>query len=344
MNYVFCGGYRTLLFALYLKSTGKNIVIVAYSNDVVKFCCDQKINYIQIKQFRPYLTSILKLFSFKRKLNAVIKKIDMKKEDNFFLTGYEISYEGFYLAKELAKKGRVYSKIMHRNLKIYQSARFRPFIRGWINKFIIKIVLGIDAMYYETNKDPRIGIDKNFREKHGIKDFAIDLSIEEIMFEAVKNYKIDFRRYDNLIIDHGIIENIVKTDSIISLFKRIFELNLEFCYKKHPKSHKYKKQREQIEIDYYKLFKDYDELPRHYPVELFFNNINYNVISLFSASLSTAAKLKNCRAISLLELIEWKNKSYKKEFKDHLIEQSNNKILFPDSFDELKKLLLKKKF
>jgi hypothetical protein len=47
MNYVFYLGYKTLLFALYLKNIlNKEIVVVTYSTDVVEFCKAEKVDYI----------------------------------------------------------------------------------------------------------------------------------------------------------------------------------------------------------------------------------------------------------------------------------------------------------
>ena len=342
MNYVFCGGYKTLLFALYLKNVlNKEIVVVTYGTDVVEFCKTEKLDYIQIKQFRPRITSVFKLLTFKRKLDDAIKKIDMHKEDVFFVTGKVTSYEVFYLAKELSRKGKVYFVHTMRELKIFKHPWYKPFIRGILYKYIIKIVLGLDVMYYESNKDPRIGFDNNFMKKYNIKEYTPDLEFEELIFEAVKKTKIKYKSYDNLIVDSGIVDEIIVADSEKKLYNNLFELPLEFAIKKCPQSKKYTAEREMADQAYYALFKKCEELPRHIPVEFFFNNIKRNVISMFSTSLITASKFDHLNAISLLELVDWYHKSYKKEFKDHLIEESKNKIIFPTSFEELKEILLK---
>jgi len=67
------------------------------------------------------------------------------------------------IAKELAKKGKVYTKIIHREFKIYKKPRSKPFfIRGSIFKIFIKLIFDLNLMYYEANKDPRYGIDNKF--------------------------------------------------------------------------------------------------------------------------------------------------------------------------------------
>jgi len=339
MNYVFSAGYKSLLFALYLKNIlGKEIIIVTYSTDVEKYCKAEKLNYIFINQFRPRITSIFKLKAFKKILDDVIKKIDMNKEDIYIMTGIAIGYEQFYLAKEISKKGDVYNRMLMRELRIYKTSGLKQiFIRGILYKYIIKIVLGLDIMFYESNKDPRVGIDNDFMEKYNIRDYAPSLNTEEMVFEAVKKSKSNYKEYDNLIIDQGTLVNIIKPDSIKKLYKNLFELPLEFAFKKHPKS---VTQITQSELSFYKTFKCCGELPNYIPVELFYNNIKKNVLSIFSASLITAAKLEHLKTISLLELVDWRHESYKKEWINHLKEESENKILFPKTFEELKELLL----
>ena len=52
------------------------------------------------------------------------------------------------------------------------------------------------------------------------------------------------------------------------------------------------------------------------------------MIAISSATLVTAAKQEHLKAISLIELVNWKNDKTKKEYKDWLINQ-DDRILFP---------------
>lgn len=338
MIYIFCGSYKALLFALYLKNLGKKITILSANKDLIKYCVAEKINHIEFER-RPPFTSFFELFTYKKILNDVIKKINIDKDDIFILTGKMGSYEGFYFAKELSKRSRVYQKNPDREYKIFEPPRFKPFfIRGFIGRVFLKLVLGLDIMYYESNRDPRIGIDDNFLNKYNIKEYETDLQFEGLILEAIKKTKSNFKSYDNLIIDQGPITGIVTFDSIRKLYKNLFELPIGFAFKKHPSP---TTKMDQSEMSFYKLFKQCEELPSYIPVEIFCNNIKKNVISLFSASLITASQLEHLKAISLLELVDWNHDYYKKEFKDHLMTQSKNKILFPKNFEELKEILLK---
>lgn len=345
MIYIFCGGYKALLFSLYLKNVlGKKITVITNDKDVIKYCDFQKINYIKY-DYRPLVTAypippILKLRRFRKKLDETVKKIEMKKGDIFLLTGKLSTYGAFYLIKEVSKKGDVRLKNFCRELPIYEPGKFRPvFFRGLISKLLLKIILDLDITFYEANKDPRIGVGEDFLGRYGVKDFAPELSIEDSILEGVKKTKSNFQGFDNIIIDQGPIENQVSLTSVRKLYKDLFELPLDFAFKRHPKpTSEYRP----IEKSYYELFKHCEELPNYVPVELFLNNIKNNAISLCSAALITASQMDHIKAISLIDLIEWHHPKYKEEFKQYLIEESKNKILFPASFEELKEILLRK--
>jgi len=339
MNYVFCGAYKALLFALYLKNVeGKKITILTNSKDITKYCEDEKIKCIKFDFIRPAATEIYKLIKLKKMLDDVIKKIDFKKEDSFFITERIIGFEQIYLAKTLAKKGKVYSKITHRDLKKHKPSGIKSFfIRGEILKIMVKLVLDLDLIYYESNKDPRLGFDEEYLRKCNIKNYKPDEKSEDMILEAVKKTKSSYKEIDNLIVDQGPNKNLIELNSVKKLYEEIFNLSIDFALKKHPFPIE---EKNNDTISYYNTFEDCEELPEYVPSELFYNNTRQNVISLFSASLITASQFDHLKAISLLELIDWRHKSYKKEFKKHLAEESNNKILFPASLEELKEILL----
>jgi len=339
LNYVFCGAYKALLFALYIKNLGEEITIVTYSKDVTKYCANENIKCISFPFLKLSIKSIYKLFTLKKTLDEVIEKMNVGKEDNYFLTGKVLAYESIYIAKELAKKGnKIYYKNVMRELNIFKPSGLKSiFIKGMIFKFFMKFALDLDIMYYESNEDPRLGFDEETLKKYNIIDYKPDKKTEEMILEAVKNTKSSCKGADNLIIDQGPIENLVELNSIKRIYERIFNLHIDFALKKHPLP---AEENDEITISYYNIFKHCKELESYVPVELFCNNIKKNAISLFSASLITASQFEHLKAISLLELINWKHNSYKQEFKNRLIEESNNKILFPASFEELKEILL----
>lgn len=323
-----------------MKKQGK-ITIIASNEDIIKFCIVENIDIIQFKPMRFSLKNVQKFLSFKKTLDNIIKKINPNKEDAFFLTGNIKVYDAFYLAKELSKKCVIYYKnpdFEDREFKYFKFPWYKPFfIRGAMIRFFLKTIFGIDLVYYEFNSVPCLGIDDVFLKKYNIKNYAPNISSGKLISDLVKNTKLNHKEYDNLIIDQqGLEEGTLKNDSVIKLYKELFKLPINFAIKKHPNPGT------DVELSSYGLFDHCEELPKYIPAELLCNNIKKNVLSIYSISLITASQLPHLNVISLLELVEWDHGSYKKEWKDYLTKTSKNKILFPNSFGELKEILLSK--
>jgi len=339
MNYIFCGAYKGLLFGLYLRYLGKEITVVTYNGDLIKYCKAEKIDYIEYEHIGPRITTFYQFFKLKKVLDETIKKIDFKKEDAFFLLGKTKGYDYFYLAKELSKIGKGYYKNPDREMEIYKAPKSKPiFIRGKILKFFYKIVLDLDLIYYTGNNgDPVLGIPNEFLKKYGIVEFKPDFSSEELLIDVVQKSKSDYKEFDNLIIDDRPL-SMIKFESIKDLYTKLYDLPVDFAFKKHPYT---SENGDKTGLLYYDIFKKFEEVPQHIPAELFYNNIRKNVIAVFSTALITASNLKHLKAISLLDLVEWYHEPTKKYFKDLFIKESNNRMLFPSNFEELKEILLK---
>ena len=339
MNYIFCGAYKALLFALYLKDSGEEITIVAYNKDLIKYCETEHIDYIEFDCVRLKVTTLYLVFKFKRILDETIEKIGIKKEDAFFLLGNVKGYDYFYLARKLSKKCNFsYYKSVDlegRELKKFKPPWYKPmFIRGEVLRIVLKIFLGLDLIYYDTHKVPCLGIGNEFLEKYNIQEYDPDHSAEELIFEGLTGEK-NVKEYDNFIINDGLLTEYINFDSMEKLYKELLELPIKFAFKKHPTS----LDETEFEKNYFKLFKHCEEIPRYVPAELICNNIKKNVISMFSTALITASHLQHLKTISLLELVEWHDKETKEGWRRTLSNASKNKILFPTSFEELEKIL-----
>jgi len=349
MNYIYSGGYKSLLFAIGMKNRGKKISIITNNNDIVKYCKTENIKCIHYNFIRLTFPSVIyKIFSLKKSLDEVIEKMDFGKKDNFYMIGSRIKgYDGFYLAKELSKIGKAYYRNPHdRQLKLYKQPRFKPiFIRGTILKFFLKQVFGLDIVYYNLNEIPCLGIDDHFLQENNIDIYAPNTSSDTIIFNTIQKSKSNIKDSDNLILDDGPLSTpnplfgpyIIKHDTLRRAYKNLIDIPVQFAFKKHPKT---TTQEHTSDLSFYDLFNSCEELPSYIPVELLFNNIKKNVISTYSSSLILASQLPHLKAISLLELITWHNESFKEEMKDWLKQKSNNKILFPKSYDELTEILL----
>lgn len=334
MKYIHCGAHRPLLFALALKNLGNDITIITHNEKIIKFCIKENINYLNYEFIRPTATSIINIFALKKILDDILKKIEFDDEDCFFLTSKIKCYDAFYLSKELSKKG---CKVYYLNSNGMEFEKYKPpiskpiFLKGGIIRLALKLILNLDLMYYTGRDIPIIGVDDSFLKKHNIQDCKSDILSEELVLKSIgksKNYE-----YDNLIVSQGpLIEAHIKTDSVKKLYENLFQLPIEFAFKKHPDA---------AVSSFYDFFKDCREVPTNIPAEMLYKNVRKNVISIFSASLILASQLKNIKAISLLELVEWKDQSWKNEVKEELKKSSNNNILFPNNFEELKNYLIK---
>jgi len=342
MNYVYCGAYQALLFALYLRNLGKEITIIVDHRDMAKYCANEKINCIKFEFISPTSFSAYKLLPLKKKLDQIIEKIDFKEDDSFYLASTRAKgFAAYYLAKEFAKKG---GNVYHANPSGVDFEKFKPpwykpiNFKGDLFRSALKLFLGLDLQRYVGNSNfPKLGIDHKFKEKHNIKDNPLEHFSGKMILEVVKKSKINYKKCDNLIIDQGSFGKILKLGSIGEMYKNLSELPIDFAFKKHPKS----TQKDRLsDWSSYELFKDKEQVPGYIPVELFLNNVENSVISIFSAPLVTASKLDHLKSISLLELVEFTDPSYKNKVKDRLTKESNNKILFPASYDELTTLLL----
>jgi len=351
MNYVFSRAPKPLLFALYLKNVlEEEVTLITCDKDTIKYCDIEKIEYIQFElkdtrfEFGKYkIASIYKLSALKKMMDEVIEKINPGKEDKFFLVGLPMkAFDSFYLAKELSKKCVVYHRNPHdRQISIFKSSKYKSiFFRGEILRIMLKIVFGLDLMYYEYNNNPTLGVDDKFLKKYNISIYLPGVSSRELDLNTMKKTKSSYKEYDNVIIDDRTpLENVTKFDSTKKVYEELFSLPIDFAFKKHPTSTSVIPGG-RLSKSFYKIFKNCEEIPRYIPAELLCNNIKKSVISIHSVTLIAASQLPHLKSVSLLELVDWYNESYKKEFKNYLIEKSDNKIIFPNSVKELKEILL----
>lgn len=254
-----------------------------------------------------------------------------------FLQGIHYPMIFFIYHESSRKKGGVgYYKNPDRETKPYIPPRNKPiFFTGAIMKFFLKIILDLNIVYYETNNVPRLGVNDAFLKKNNIREYAPQISSENLILDVIKKSKITYKEYDNLIIDDGPLTNIVTLDSIRKVYAHLFQMPMKFVFKKHPNP----TQEILSDAAYYDIFKDCETAPDYIPVELLYNNVKKNVITVYSTGVISAAYFPHIKVISLLELVEWYHESFKMEVKQLLLEKSKNKILFPKSYTELDELL-----
>jgi hypothetical protein len=329
-NYIFCPSYPSVFFALHLKNSGKEIKIITHNISVKKYCSTADIDciYFDSVDVFPY-TRLYKIFILKSRIDNLIKKMNIKKEDKFFLLDNSFDINTFYLAKECSKKGNVYFNVLGKIFNTYTENKYLSlsFFARTGSRYLFKMFLGLDLIFLEVHSSPIFGIGNKFLKKNKIKNFFLNKKLKELQLDAMRKSHINLKEYDNLIATDGNISGIVNGDSLIKVHKNLLKMPYNFAIKYHP--HVLKTQKL---AKYEKVLINCDEFPDYIPVELL-------LISIYSTSLISASQLDHLEAISLLELVEWNNQSYKKEVKAWLIKESNNRIIFVKTFEELNKVL-----
>lgn len=336
MNYIFCPSYGSVFFALHLKNSGKEITIITHNISVKKYCGIADINCIYFDYVGVPITKFYKIFILKSRIDNLIRRIDIKKEDDFYLLDNSFDISAFYLARECSKKGNVYFNVIGKKFNAYTENRYlcMSFFARTYLRYLFKMFLDLDLIFLDVHHKPAFGINDKFLKKNKIKKFSLNKNLNELQLEAMIKNHIKLKEYDNLIATDGNFSGIANEVSLIKVYKNLLIHPQKFAVKYHPRVLKTQKL-----AKYEKVFMNCDEFPDYIPVELLLNNIRKNVISIMSTSLSAASQLEHLKAISLLELVEWNNPSYKSEVKNWLTKQSHDRIIFVKSFEELNNLL-----
>lgn len=355
MNYVLSCAPIISPVVFHLIGAGKDVTVVTSSEDVKRCCIALKIKFLHFETISPSFRStkrpialigrVIKylhdVISLKNRLDIVVKSINLQEGDNFHLLTRLIGYDNFYLAKELSKRrsGTVYfSGINWLPPRIHKLKFNWAACRLLFLKYSLKMLLGIDIMFYEEGSAPFLGIDDKFLTKNNIVRITHEKDFLDFMLEVVTANKNGHRRYDNLMVgEGGGITDRITHDSIKNAFKYLAALPVEIVIKKHPK---HSDAETEIDLLFEEYFGNCEQLPAYIPAEFYLRNVNKNVISVSSTPLIVASHLKHLKAISLLDLVEWTNEAHKNEKKRDLIEMSRNKIIFPQDFEDLRQILI----
>ena len=294
--------------------------------------------YRVIRSGYRLLKSIYQLIKLKKILDSLLRKNTITKDDNLIFFTSVMSYDVFYLAKEFSCRGNVYIKDIAKGLKAYtrKSPRYFNYWDIIILRGGLKLILQLNLILYDLGWKITWGIDEGFLKKYHIEQLSIDKDYRAVQLDVMNNMKIIEEEYDHIIVGQypGVLLW-VTYDSFEEMYKKLVGLKTEFILKMHPSV----REGERSEKTVHKYFSCWERLPDYIPVELVLRNIRKTVLSIDSDALLAAAEFKHLKAISLLELVEWKDGSWKTWCKNNLIKKSNNRIIFPRDFNELERLI-----
>jgi len=325
MIYINCPSYASLFFALHLKNKDEEVIVITINGSVKKYTEIVNIECIYLKNINFGIKKIYKIFEFKKQIDNIISTIEIRERDSFYLLDNSFTIEGFYLAKKWSKNCTVYfNNLEETSYKKYPHQFYKiKYVESFILKYIIKFYLGLELILLNVNSNPTYGISDKFLVKNKICSLHSQNSLTELKMESIRNNYIRLEQYDNLIVDQGLLSEVIRPNSIKNLFNQLISYNFNYVIKEHPT------------FKNSEIFERFPKYPDYIPAELLLGNVKKNVISVFSSTLILASKFKSINSISLLELIEWENEDYKLDVKNWLIKESDNKIIFVKSMDEL---------
>lgn len=204
----------------------------------------------------------------------------------------------------------------------------------------MRLAFGIKLTLYDIpGQDIVPGIDEKFLKKNKIQYLELRKTINQLATEAVSYKLFDIGRQENLFMyGYGKLVPLIKKDSLLSLYEKLRKLPFKIVIKLHPDLPNQESELKQVQ----QIFGNSEILPYYIPAELVFSSIKKNVLAVASGGLIAASQINHLKAISLLELVEWRDEKLKQYFKNYLREKSNNKIIFVNNFEELKKVMNRK--
>lgn len=310
--YIVVPSYPSIYYAIYQYQLNNDVVVITNNKSVKKIVKQLGIKYV----FLDFQVSLKNLLKSKLKLTKLLNCLDLDKD--FYLLDNVHCIEGFYLAKKWTM-GKVFYQNLSTEYPLFiDSVNIKP----KINQYLLRLFLGLNLVFRKQNTTPVLGIDNHFLNEYEINHLNIG-DYEHIKLEVLKKVQLKTKKYDTIIVLQGDLKGIIRDSSLFELYNEFSKIK-SIVIKEHPK-HKIKKS------DF-----DLPRLPDFYPVEMCYTNIKQNVVAVFSLSLIIASKMDDKKAISLLEIVEWDNKEYKKQMKELLISKSSNKIIFPKTIEELR--------
>lgn len=353
---IFCESYDEIETALYLlthnRQGSSTTLVIPGNHDLFKFfkVINERLfhNSINIIYFGIYYEAKPKanrISKWIRLLNVIGERIYLRRiyqryfsgatgAEVYFLSRYFNQYD-FYFLKKLSKRNRLmYMHFGHYadDVKEHTPAN----IRDWLHLIRLRLVYGLDInMGKLPYTKPFAHIPDKFMEKEVNRIIDYEERNEMMKSFDLSQFKIfDVSDYSVIYFDQDLIGGGYISDS--NTFKReltqIFNiLSKHFPAKKiarkyHPKHNSDKT-----------MIKTGDILPDFIPAEFLYNDNTKIYLSLFSNSI---ANLEKGLAVSIADLITFRDEETREQLKEGLIQRSRSEILFPKSLDEFEKILI----
>lgn len=300
---VYAPSFAGLVQALKIESIDK-LEVLSSNNEIIRFCVEFDISYKNLDIHKPNNLSGFKIE--KKKLKRIAKTI--KNQDVLFCF-YGFDLMGLYFLNQLKKNNTIYFENKdHLHSKVSLSLILKN--KAWLIDFLIyKYYLFLPVnLFSNDGRRSFFGIDpiilsRNFK--------SLDSKIDEEKFEKnkfkIKN-KLNIETNAIIFIDQG-SQSFILDEIALQWLKENY-VDQDVHVKLHPNGMVSNEKLKQFKI-----------LPKYIPMELIPSKKN-TLIGICSTSLID--KDIDCKKISLINLVKWKNEDSHKKYLN--LVQSNEKI------------------
>jgi len=351
---IFCQSYTQIKGALYLIThnydTRLITLVIPGNHDLYKFFklvdvkwFHDKVHIIYFERYKRRISQKEKVKSIlyvlpdiireRRYLKAIYSKYftKLRGAEVFFFSRYWSDY-AFYILKKIGKRNRlvyvpdpaadalIIGKVAPTNITDLAISVVLKLIFGWditIGKYIGQVVNGIPDKLIEKDVDKVIG-----REERD--EMLRDIDLSKFQVFNVEDYDVIYFGHDMK--QTRLSRNTMKKElsEIFAILSKYFPEN-RIALKYHPQ-----RINDKTIINVGVVLEDF------IPAELLYNEKVKIYLSPYSLSI---ANVEKGLAISLIDLISFKNDRIKQQEKDALMKRSRMEILFPKSLDEFEQIV-----
>jgi hypothetical protein len=288
-----------------------DITVITYNDAIEKFC-----NNIGIKLIKVQINTNLSLQGLINHKHYIIHLASKFKNQNFLFCFYGFDFWGLYFIKCLSKKNRIYFRNLDHSYETISYLQgvfnFRMKLKDLI---LLKILTKLPIELFKISKD-RLFI--------GIRKFKLDnkytaLTLSENKNILCKNKEMVFLKYSlknvkTIFIDQG-AERFKINNELIEILK-IYFTKSQMSFKKHPT---FKLSNSKLEY--------FTALPSEMPIEFLFKD---NLILIGIASTSFIETTNRMTIISIVHIIDWKDKNEKQKYLNLLPDN----VIVPKTIEE----------
>jgi hypothetical protein len=207
-------------------------------------------------------------------------------------------------------------------------------LRDWAWLLALKAVYGTKLTIWKYDGRRTTGIPDTFMKKH-VESLPRETRDRMIASVELKKYRDLFKEdFDVLYFGHAVRPEWADRDTLKAELNRVFKLLAEY-FPASRIGHKYHPSRKMDGS----LITIGTVLPSFIPAEFLYHDNVKLYLSFWSMAI---ANVEKGIAMSLLDIISFKDPAQKRWLKDVLVKRSKSEILFPGSLDELESILVKR--